>query len=375
MNPVAAIDSRVVREHIERIRPLLAERDAGGVLLFTPANILGFTGAPLGPTDRIVCGLVSRDGAAALVCPAFEAPSPRALPSATTVFTWLEDQNPYEAIVQAVRRLGLERGTILLDPAVWIEVQRRLAQMMPSVTWREDDGAISAVRQVKSALEIEAIAGACRRVGRIYAEIRKRLSPGVTELELAGQAVFGMGNGSLSGALPLTQSGPNAAIPHHPTSDRALSDGDCLVVDYVLAVSGYHGDMTRTFAVGRPGDKCRAAYRAVRAAQRAAIEAARPGATCESVDAAARAVIEKAGFGAYFVHRLGHSIGLDCHEAPFFVQGNRAKLLPGMCLTIEPGVYVPGEFGVRIEDVVAITDSGCQILSDGVPTDVSEAFA
>lgn len=375
MNRVGAIDFRVVREHTERIRPLLVERHADGILLFTPANILGFSGAPLGPSDRIVCGLVSGDGEAALVCPAFEAPDSRSIPPQTRVFAWLEDQSPYEAIAKAVKHLGLERGTILLDPAVWIEVQRRLAQAMPGATWREDDGAITSVRQVKSPLEVEAIARACRRVGQIYAEIGKRLSPGMTELELAGQAVFSMGDGSLSGALPLAQSGPNAAIPHRPTSDRALSDGDCLVVDYVLAVAGYHGDMTRTFAVGRPREKCHAAYQAVRAAQRAAIEAARPGATCESVDAAARSVIEKAGFGAFFVHRLGHGIGLDCHEAPFFVQGNRTKLAPGMCLTIEPGVYVPGEFGVRIEDVVAITENGCRILSDGVPTDVSEAFS
>jgi Xaa-Pro aminopeptidase len=132
--------------------------------------------------------------------------------------------------------------------------------------------------------------------------------------------------------------------------------------------------MTRTFAVGRPDGEIRRAYAVVRDAQRAAIEAVRPGATCASVDQAARAVIQKAGLGDYFIHRTGHGIGLDVHEPPYLVRGNQQRLEPRMCVTVEPGVYVPGRFGIRIEDVVAVTKDGCQRLTNSVPTDVSEVF-
>jgi D-alanyl-D-alanine dipeptidase len=172
----------------------------------------------------------------------------------------------------------------------------------------------------------------------------------------------------------LIQGGESASVPHQATGRRRFRDGDAVVVDLVCRRNSYLGDMTRTFAIGRPEADVRRAYAVVRSAQRAALEAVRPGVTCEAVDRAARVVIERAGLGEYFVHRLGHGIGLDGHEPPYFVDGSRRRLAPGMCVTVEPGVYVPGRFGVRIEDVVAVTPDGCEILTRMIPTDVSEAF-
>jgi Xaa-Pro aminopeptidase len=147
-----------------------------------------------------------------------------------------------------------------------------------------------------------------------------------------------------------------------------------VIVDFVARRFGYHGDMTRTFSVGAVSDEIVSAYSAVREAQAAAIAAIKPGVTCEDVDRIARDVIEGEGLGDYFTHRLGHGIGLDVHEPPYLVQGNKQKLEIGMCVTVEPGVYVPDQFGIRIEDVIAVTENGCEILSASVPTDLSDCF-
>jgi len=376
MEPMSdvAISPRLVRQHVEYAIPLLAGESADGLLLFSPANILGFTGVPLQPGDRLVCGLLAQSGDVVLVCPAFEAPEPASLPPKTSVVTWQEHEDPYATTAAAAERIGLAKGTILLDPQTWTDAQRRISKALPKATLTEDPGLLRTVRITKSADEIEAIADSCRRVGRIYAQIAALIKPGITEIDLAFQAVAALGDNARLRELPMVQSGPNAAVPHRSTGERALAEGDCVIVDYYQPNQAYWGDMTRTFAVGRPDDEARRAYHAVRDAQRAAIAACRPGVECEDIDRAARKVIEDAGFANHFIHRLGHGIGLDGHEPPYLVRGNDERLAPGMCVTIEPGIYVPGKFGIRIEDVVTITDAGCRVLSSEVQTDVSDAF-
>jgi Xaa-Pro aminopeptidase len=172
----------------------------------------------------------------------------------------------------------------------------------------------------------------------------------------------------------MIQSGPNAAIPHNPTGERRLQEGDAIVVDSVVQFNGYYNDLTRTFALGEPPPRAKQAYRAVRRAQQAAIEAARPGIACEKLDRIARGIIAEAGFGQYFAHRLGHGIGIEVHEPPYLVGGNRETLRPGMCMSVEPGVYIPGEFGIRIEDDILITEDGCEVIRGGLSTDVTHAF-
>src|SRR5262249_36998014 len=154
---------------------------------------------------------------------------------------------------------------------------------------------------------------------KIYPEIQKRITAGISETELAVQAASALANGSPPRGVPMTQSGPNGATPHRPTGDRRLIDGDSVVVDYFLRHGGYHRDMTRTFVVGKPSEQLKKAYRAVRSAQRIGMDMCRAGIACEDVDAAARHVIDEAGFGPFFVHRLGHGVGLDGHEPPYLV--------------------------------------------------------
>jgi len=218
------------------------------------------------------------------------------------------------------------------------------------------------------------VRAACEDTGRIYPLIQKRLTAGISEIELQHAVMTELARAGLSPFGDLIQGGESASVPHQPTGSRRFREGDAVIVDFVCARDGYLGDMTRTFALGNVSTEIQEAYRAVRSAQASAIAVIKPGVSCEHVDQVARSVIEEAGLGDYFVHRLGHGIGLDVHEPPYLVQGNPMLLRPGMCVTIEPGVYMPGQFGVRIEDVVVVTPDGCEILTRGVPTDLSPVF-
>ena len=369
-----AIDPQVVGQHLERASELLNEHKAGGLVLFRDSNILGFCGVPLAPSDRLACGLVNADGRVAFVVPAFEAEIADGLPAGSELIAWEEHEDPYAAAAEAARRLGLTTANIFLDGYTWVDTQARFRGALPRAQFELDPGIIDSVRIKKSPEEIEAIRAACEDTGRIYPLIARRLQAGMSELDLSREVMARLRKDGVSPCCDLIQGGTSAAIPHQPSGQRIFRDGEAVIVDFVAKRDSYHGDMTRTFAIGRPESEVKRAYTIVRRAQRAAIEAARPGVTCEAVDRAARAVIEEAGFGEYFVHRLGHGIGLDGHEPPYLVKGNKRRLEPGMCATVEPGIYIPGEFGIRIEDVITITQDGCSVLSTSVPTDVSDAF-
>ncbi len=369
-----AIAEDLVRQHVDRACRLLTEHDADGLFVFRDTNILAFCGVPLGPSDRLICGLLGRGGEVALVVPAFEATLAEGRPDGTEVITWEEHEDPYAAVARATRHLGLESGTILLDGHTWMAAAERLARALPAATLRPDPGVIEAVRAVKTEAEIAAIRAACGDAGKIYPMVAERLRVGVSEIELSQDVLKGLQCEGVKPVGDLIQGGQTASVPHRQAGQRRLQSGDAVIVDFVCERDGYLADLTRTLSLGRPGDEIRRAYGLVRDAQRRAIETVRPGVSCEAVDRAARSVIEAAGLGAYFVHRVGHGIGLDVHEAPFLVQGNQQPLAPGMCVTIEPGVYLPGRFGIRIEDVVAVTENGCEILSDKVPTDISPAL-
>lgn len=370
-----AIDPQLVQQHIRRAVELMEAIDADGLLVFRDTNILGFCGVPLGPTDRLVCGLLNRQGRIAFVMPAFETAIAEGLPPGSQVIAWEEHEDPYAAVGRAASALGIASGSILLDGRMWLDSEARLTGSMNGATLFRDTKLIDYVRMTKSPEEIDAIRDACRDTGRIYEVVGETLRAGMSEIELKQVCFDRLHREGIGWWGELIQGGENGAVPHRRTGDRRFQEGDAVVVDFVAQRGGYLGDMTRMFVIGRPSDDLRRVYRVVREAQQAAIRSVRPGVTCESIDAAARDVICAAGLGEQFTHRTGHGIGLDVHEPPYIVRGNRDLVRPGMCFTIEPGVYVPGRFGVRIEDVVVVTADGCEVLTGGVPTDVCPALA
>jgi Xaa-Pro dipeptidase len=362
-----------VRDHVARLVDEMRLADVAATIVFHTSNMLAFLGTTHSSSDRLVCGAVTRAGALLAVCPAFERPGIAEQTSLPAIHTWEEHEDPYARLAEALATTGVRGGRIATDGRTWLDAHARFAAALRGCTLVPGEALLGAVRLCKTAAEIELMRQAQRRGERVYAILRDLVRPGVTERGLRDEVSERCAAEGLS-ASPMIQTGPNAAVPHHDVDDSPLQPGHTLVVDSVTSTAGYINDLTRTYAVGTPSPRAREAYRVVRAAQAAAIAAARAGVVCEQLDALARQVITDAGFGPFFIHRLGHGLGIECHEPPYLVRGNALALRPGMCMTIEPGIYVPGEFGIRIEDDVVITESGCEVLRHELPTDVTDAF-
>lgn len=374
MAPIGAnISPTIVRENIARLTELIRDADLTAVIVFDPSNMLAFTGTPHAAWDRLTCAAVTREGTVHLVCPAFERPAVAGAEEIATIHTWQEHEDACATLAGALRATGLRGGRIGLDGRTWLRACEAFAAALEGFSLQSAEALLREVRIIKSPAAQEALRAAHRQGERVFLLLRELISPGVSELELYRQLESRFRDQGL-GVDPMIQSGPNGAVPHNPTSQRVLQPGDNVVVDSVVIVDGFNNDLTRTFAVGEPRPRAKQAHRAVRRAQAAAIEAARPGVQCRQLDHIARRIISEAGFGPYFTHRLGHGIGIECHEPPYLNGGNSEELRPGMCVTIEPGVYVPDEFGVRIEDVVLITADGCEVIRGELPTDMTDAF-
>lgn len=368
------IPDNIVREHAARLQELMRADDLSAVLLFHSSNMLAFAGTPHASSDRITCGAVTRAGQIIVVCPAFERPALERSRVITSLHTWEEHQDPYRCFADALAQAGVRSGTIGVDGRIWLAALAKFEHALDGVAIRPAEALLREVRMCKSAAEQDILRVAHRKGEQVFAALRDGLlRPAVRECDLMDTLSERFEPEGIA-VEPLIQSGPNAAIPHNPTGQRLLHDGDTVVVDSVIRWQGYHSDITRTFAIGRPATKARRAYKVVRAAQAAAMEAARPGVPCRELDAIARRVITDAGFGPYFTHRLGHGMGLEGHEPPYLSGAETETLRPGMCCTVEPGIYVPGEFGIRIEDPILITADGCEVIAGNLPTDVTDAF-
>jgi Xaa-Pro aminopeptidase len=248
---------------------------------------------------------------------------------------------------------------------MWAEKVLRFRAAMPEAVQVPAGPVLHGLRMRKSADEIDALRAAGAAIDRVHARMGEWLRAGRTEREVGRDIADAIvTEGHVRADFVIVASGPNGASPHHETGDRVIEAGDPVVVDIGGTTrAGYCSDETRTYAVGSPADDFGTAYEALRRAQVAAVERVRPGVTAESVDAAARDVLDRAGLGEYFVHRTGHGIGLETHEEPYIVAGNATPLEAGMAFSIEPGFYLPGRFGARIEDIVVATDDGVERLN------------
>ena len=369
-----SIPEAIVREHIAKLCGQMRERDIAATIVFDASNMLAFTGTPHMSWDRLTCGVVTREGDVRVVCPAFERPGVCGADKIASIHTWQEHQNPYDIFASAMRVAGISCGAVGVDGRIWLSAWHRFADACgDKIKLQSAEEMIREVRICKSPLEQDALRGAHRRGERAFLAMKSIIRGGASEIELQRELAEKLAPEGIT-ITPMVQSGPNGAIPHNPTGDRKLQQGDTVVMDSVTPFDGYFNDITRTYAVGEPSDRAKKAYRAVREAQQAAIDAAKPGVECQQLDKIARGIITEAGFGEFFTHRLGHGLGIEVHEPPFLVGGNSEKLRAGMCVTIEPGVYVPGEFGIRIEDDILITDNGCEVIRGELTTDVTDAF-
>ncbi|MEU4220346.1 aminopeptidase P family protein [Actinoplanes sp. NPDC026623] len=348
---------------MERAAAQAAEAGLAGLLVTPGPDLVYFTGyRPTAITERITMLVLGAGRDPAMIVPTLERGDAELAGgvAAVTLTDWADGTDPY---AQAARLLD-PHGRYAVSDSAWAMHVLALQEALPSSAYRSMTGTLPMLRAVKDAEEIDRLAAAGAAADAAYEQIVGVRFAGRREREIgADLAGFLREHGHETVDFTIVGSGPNGANPHSEMTDRVVRDGDMVVLDFGGLRDGYGSDTTRTVHVGPPDDEEREVFETVRRAQQAAFEAVRPGVACQEIDRAARKIIDDAGYGKYFIHRTGHGIGLTTHEPPYMVEGETHTLVPGMCFSIEPGVYLPGRFGVRIEDIVTVTPDGGRRLN------------
>lgn len=350
----------------ERVRLALAARGWEGAVTTPGPNFTYLTGASIERSERLTCLGLPVEGDPWFVCPAFETERlGEALPGAEIV-SWEEDEDPHAKVAERMRAAG---GTWAIEPSTAYHDAARLTAAAAGVELVDGAAAFEEARRNKDPEEIEALRRAIDAAWEVYDRVIPTLARGDTEVDVADRIAAAFAERGFE-AWSLVQFGPGSAVPHGEPGSRALDAPQAVLIDWGGWKDGFTADLTRTVwwddgAVVEEGGPApfRSVLDLVRSAQRAALERMRPGVACGDVDAAARDVIRAAGHGERFTHRLGHGLGREIHEAPYLVAGSDDPLRVGDVVTVEPGVYLPGRFGVRWEDDVRVVENGVEVLS------------
>jgi Xaa-Pro aminopeptidase len=361
------IGSLMHTERMARARARMADLGVDALLLSVGPDLPYLTGYEAMPLERLTMLVVARDAEAVLLVPRLEAPRVVERPDVFRLETWDETDDP----VARVAALAGPTGTAAIGDQTWARFVLALQDVLPATRFRRATDVTGPLRIVKDEAEVDALRAAARTVDAIARTMRERPFAGRTEAEVHRELVERMLDGGHERAnFAIVAAGENAASPHHEPGDRRIAEGEVVLCDFGGTMHGYCSDITRMFVVGEPASEVRDAYAVLVEAQEAGVQAAKVGVPCEEVDAAARAVITAAGLGELFVHRTGHGIGMEAHEDPYVVAGNTEALEPGHAFSIEPGIYVPGRFGLRLEDIVVATADGPLRLNDA-PRDLA----
>lgn len=356
-------------------------RAAGArVLLVGPgADLAHLTGHHALPLERLTMLVLPAEGTPTLVVPRLEEPLAREGlahtglgDSLVAVRAWGETEDPLDLVASVVdatlpsigtARTGSSAPDVLVGRQVWSAFALGLVARRPGLAFGPADGALTELRLVKDADGVARLRAAAAAIDAVHLEVPALLRPGRSERDVARDLAASILRDHDVVNFVIVASGPNGASPHHEPGERRLEVGDAVVVDIGGTLDGHCSDMTRDYVLGRGPDGYAEAHAALEAAQRAGVAAVRPGVVAADVDRATRAVLEASGHAEWFVHRTGHGIGREAHEPPWIVDGDRTVLEEGMAFSVEPGIYLPGRFGMRIEDIVVVTGDGVEVLN------------
>ncbi|CAG6394538.1 Xaa-Pro peptidase family protein [Streptomyces cocklensis] len=352
-------------ERLELARKATADAGVDALLVSPGADLRYLTGYQALPLERLTCLVVPAEADPFLVVPALERPAAQASPAGglgLEIAGFAETDDAYALIA---RRLPAGVRRFAVDNHMWAEKLLAFQAALPDAQACLAGDVLTELRMRKSPAEVAALRRAGGAIDRVHRRVGEWLRAGRTEREVArdiADAILAAGHETVD--FVIVGSGPNSASPHHEVSDRVIRSGDPVVVDIGgTTADGYCSDSTRTYAVGEPPAAFRELYEVLLRAQTAQTEAVCPGITAEQLDAIGRDIITAAGYGEHFIHRTGHGIGLEGHEEPYIVAGSRRALAPGMAFSIEPGIYLPGTFGARIEDIAVCTEGGGERLN------------
>ena len=326
-------------------------------------NLRYLSGVVEKPSERLFGAWIPADGEPAMLVPRLYHDEMAELSAISTVRSWSDEEGMASAIG---RWLNVPYGaTIAIDPLLQASFLFLFQEQLPKARFASAAELLSEMRLYKDDFEKACLRRAAQTADAVMAEITRRSPVGRKEREVAAdvERLFAEQGSEGVSFLPIASAGPNAAFPHHAPDDTVIQAGDCLVLDFGGVYAGYASDITRTIFAGDPPPEMRRIYEVVQAAQQRAVEQLRPGMPAQAADALARDYIAEAGYGPAFIHRLGHGIGLDVHEAPYIVAGNQTELRPGVAFSVEPGIYLTGLGGVRIEDIVLMNEDGPERLN------------
>ena len=347
--------ARVAR--VARVRARMDELGVDVLLLSVGPDLPYLTGYEAMPLERLTMLVLPREGRdASLVVPALEAPRVTPIPELFDIAPWQETDDP----IALVARLVGNAARAAIGDHTWARFVLDLQHALPNTAFLRASEVTAPIRMVKDVAEIEALARAGAAVDAIAHDMRAVQFSGRSELDVHRELVERMlAAGHERANFAIVAAGEHAASPHHePSAARTIRDGEIVLCDFGGTMNGYCSDITRMFHVGEPPAEIRDVYAVLVEAQEAGVQAARVGTACEDVDRAARDVIAAAGFGEQFVHRVGHGIGTEAHEDPYMVRGNEVALVPGHAFSVEPGIYLAGRFGMRLEDIVVAAVDG-----------------
>jgi Xaa-Pro dipeptidase len=351
------------KARFQQLHAFIEQQQLDAVLITSPKHVYYLTGFYTDPHERFLGLVISASDEPALIVPALDREAAEQASSVKHILTHTDTQNPYEVLKQVLptglKRLGLEKSHMTIQ---------RFEAMTSVVTaehFIDVEEPLREMRLIKTEDEIARMKRSVQVLEDVLREGLKQVRVGVTEIEIVAELEYQMKRLGAEGPAFSTMvlAGEKSALPHGKPGDRKVGAGDLLLFDLGVYVDGYASDITRTFAVGEISQQLRDVYETVRAANEAAIAAVRPGATLASLDCTARDLIAGKGYGEYFMHRLGHGLGMEVHEYPSVHGENQETLRAGMVFTIEPGIYLPGAGGVRIEDDVLVTENGCEVLT------------
>ncbi|MFF1355551.1 M24 family metallopeptidase [Streptomyces sp. NPDC058297] len=358
------------KARMERAARSAADAGLAGVLVAPGPDMVWLTGyAPTADTERLTMLVLAPGQDPVLVVPTLEAPdAAKAVGAdALTLRDWTDGKDPY-AVTAPLLDVS---GRFGISDNAWAMHLIGLQKTLPDTSYASFTEALPMLRAVKDAAELERLTAAGEAADATYEEIKKVSFAGRRESDVAGDLADLLRQfGHSQVDFTVVGSGPNGANPHHEAGERVIENGDMVVLDFGGLKHGYGSDTSRTVHVGEPTAEEQRVHDVVREAQAAGCAAVKPGAACQDVDRAARAVITEFGYGQFFIHRTGHGIGVTTHEPPYMIEGEEQPLVPGMCFSVEPGIYLPGRFGVRIEDIVTVTEDGGRRLNS-TPRDMA----
>jgi Xaa-Pro dipeptidase len=362
---------------LENARRLMRALKIDALLLAGGTSLEYFSGIQWWLSERFFGMVLPVKGEPFYVSPAFEEDRAREQIAngpldgkAAEVRTWEEHENPHERVAQGLKDGGIAGGSIGVEERTYFVYSDSLAKAAPALRLASGTPVTAGCRMIKSPAELALMRHASKVTWLAYKAAYESLKPGMTQDDFEDMVASAHRRLGFEGGAGV-QVGEYSALPHGSTQPQVIKEGAILLVDGGCKVHGYTSDISRTFVLGKPSDKMKAVFAIERRAQDAALAAAKPGAPCEAVDAAARKVIEDAGYGPgykYFTHRVGHGMGMDGHEWPYLVKGSKLPLAPGMTFSDEPGIYIRGEFGVRLEDDMIITENGAELMTPQSPS-------